>query len=120
MVRTPFHRGKKLCFPRKPTYDRVFIYPDDPPVTFKPEGKLLIPEYLREEFICEGWGTLLAAGAGFFDKRGMWNPTDSRLVPGTRVLFDHWVPWRVIVPDHKGKKHAVVLCGVLDIWAVVE
>lgn len=120
MERTPYHKGKKLKFSWEPSYDRVFIYPDPPLKTFIPDGKVLIPERLREEFVKEGWGTLLAVGPGYFDKSGRWNPTDTKLKPGVRVFFDHWVPWRVIVPDHKGKKHAVVLCGILDILAVVE
>lgn len=118
---TPFHNKQgKLQFPWKPTADRVFIYPKPLPTTFVEGGNILIPEHLREEFVSEGWGILLAVGSGYYNKEGRWFPTDPSLVPGSLILYDKFVPWRSLIPDKRGKKHAVVLCGVLDLHAIVK
>lgn len=116
---SPFHRSDgSIDFPYIASSDRCFIYPSPPPESFG-EGIIQIPEHLQE-FYAEGYGILLSVGLGFYHEKGHWISVSPRLQPGVKVHFDIGVPWEEFILGPNGERHRVVLCGVTDIWGVVE
>jgi len=104
-----------MYFPYKPTLDRVFIWPD--PVPEKSSGGIFIPEAFREETF--GFGTILAAGRGYYDqsKRRF---ISMELKVGDRVCYDKDVPWKVSLRNTFGLYYDVAYMGEKDVKGILE
>jgi len=121
MQKTPFQSEKdsQLIFPYQPVRDLVFIFPDPPPEKLGNKGLIHIPEPFRKKYH-DGIGTILAIGSGYVDAKGRFRPVRSSLRPGVRVFFDITVPWGTKVLGQDGREYYVILCGVTDIFGIVN
>ena len=118
---TPFHnKDGVLEFPYRPLRDLVFVFPTPPPEKLGRENLIHIPDRFRKKHQ-DGTGVVLAIGPGYQNNRGKWECLPPRdLVPGVRVRFDTLVPWGIIVEDSNGEHHYVFICGIADIFGMVE
>jgi co-chaperonin GroES (HSP10) len=119
-ILTPWHdEGGNLKFPYQPLRDLVFIFPTPPPERIGSESLLFIPEGFKKRHQ-DKTGVILAVGLGYYDKKGKFHPAPSELKPGTKVFFDNSTPWGQYLLGLDGKQHFVFLCGVCDVFGVVE
>jgi len=119
-VLTPWHdKNGVLKFPYKPLRDLVFIFPTSPPEKIGRENLLFIPEQYRRRYQ-DKTGVILAIGPGYQNDKGKWFRPPPELKPGVRVFFDHSAPWGYYFAGLDGKKYFVFLCGIADIWGMVE
>jgi len=92
-----------LNFPYKPTQSYLFVWPD---LIEKYKNKIIIPETIRFAFE-NGYGTVLAIGPGYFNKKGIFIKT--QLQPGDRIWYDKQIPetWKFNIEAQNGKKYPV-------------
>ena len=118
--KTPWHDEKgELSFPYRPLRDLVFVWPDPPPEVLGKDKLIIIPEKQRKKYH-NGIGTILAIGPGYLNDKGKFHSIPSELKSGARVIFDIGVPWGNYFKGQNGKEYYAVLCGVADIWGIVE
>lgn len=118
--RTPFHDKKgNLEFPYRLLRDLIFIFPTPPPAKVGEERLLHIPDQFKKKHQ-DGTGIVLAIGPGYQNDRGEWFRPSPELRPGVKVYFDNKVPWGYRFPGLDGREYYVFLCGVADVWCVVE
>jgi len=119
-ILTPWHdKNGVLKFPYQPLRDLVFIFPTNPPERVGRENLLLIPEQYRRRYQ-DKTGIILAIGPGYQNDKGKWLRPSEELKPGTKVVFDHSAPWGYHFAGLDRKEYFVFLCGIADIWGVVE
>jgi len=119
-MKTPWHdECGNLEFPYRAILDRVFIFPSPPPERLGKEKLIEIPTQFRKYYE-KGKGTLLSVGPGYHDGKGVWHPTSDQLSLGVEVYYDKTVPWGFHVLGIDGEEHFVVLCGVSDVYGVIE
>jgi len=120
-MKTPWHdENGNLCFPYRAILDRVFIYPTPPPEKFRGKRNVIeIPGQFRK-FYQDGTGILLSVGKGYYNKEDKWCPTTDQLRIGMKISYDKTVPWSCDVKGLDGKEYFVIICGVSDIYGILE
>ncbi len=119
--RTPFHNEEGILeFPYRPLRDLVFIFPTPPPEKIGEESLIFIPEKFRKRHQ-DSTGVVLAVGPGYQNDKGKWQCLPpSNLKPGVKVHFDNLVPWGVEVEGLDGEVHYIFVCGISDVYGIVE
>jgi len=119
-IKTPWHDSNgDLSFPYQMLGDLVFIWPTPPPEKLGKDDIIYLPECLKKKYH-DGMGIILSIGPGYTDLKGKYHTTPKVLQPGIQVLFDISVPWGIDFMGLDGKKHYAVLCGVQDIFGIVN
>jgi hypothetical protein len=113
---------KEVRFNRKAIRDLVFIWPIPLPKFYIEGGVIARPETARnvedEMYGRSDYGLVLSVGPGYWgDKK--FHPT-SDLSVGTKVAYDHFVPWGDFAPNVKGKESFIVICGFGDVKGIVN
>lgn len=117
---TPWYdKNGVLKFPYKPLRDLVFIFPTSPPERMGRENLLFIPEHYRRNYQ-DKTGVILAIGPGYQSDKGKWLRPSEELKPGAKVFFDNTTPWGELFTGLDGKKHYIFICGIADVFGLVE
>jgi len=113
----PFHclTCGAIKFPYRAILDHVFIYPTPLPERYG-NSKMFIPDNYKRHY--RNWiGIVLHVGPGCYLDSGSFKHTQLRI--GQRVVYDKTVPWNIDVEDSNGQVHKVIICGELDVRAVL-
>jgi len=104
-----------LKFPYKALNGIAFVWPK--PIE-ECQGKVYIPENIRDNFKTS-FGVVLSVGKGCINKK-THEFVESQVVPGSVVLYDKSIPWKMMIKASDGKEYSVDLMNILDINATVE
>ena len=101
-----------IKFPYQALNGIVFIWPK--PLADS-QGKLFIPEVLRDQFKTS-LGIVLSSGKGCIDKRTQAY-IESEIAQGDIVAYDNSVPWKMKMKAPDGKEYDVIMANILDVNA---
>ena len=108
-------RCDAIKFSYRAIFDHVFIYPTPIPDLYA-DSHLIIPDTYKRHY--RNWiGVVLHIGPGLQLQSGAYKHTQLKV--GQRVVYDKTVPWSVDVEDTYGELQKVMICGELDVRAIL-
>jgi co-chaperonin GroES (HSP10) len=101
-----------IDFPFMPTTDRIFVWPEPEPEKI---GLIELPATYRQFHRSER-GLVLAAGPGYYNKRGIFIETELKV--GDIVIYDVSTMYTRTATNKNGKEYDIKLMGEQDILAI--
>jgi hypothetical protein len=100
-----------------PIHDKLMIYQYPPKKTVIEGGLIELPEIWAQENFKNFYGYVLAAGPGFYPKKGSkFKP--NQIKKGMFVWFNRDVPFGFRERGFDNKTYPIIICGEQDVWVI--